>query len=141
MALREKTMGKAKIKPCLEKIKRFSREDKDTLAVFLFGSCARNTSAARSDIDICVVLNQCKAWSALELSQKKLEFLEQFPGIDIQIFQQIPLYIQKRVIKEGRLILCKDEQKLYDLVLRQITIYNDFERGYKGYLAEVENAG
>lgn len=137
-------MGETKInvrRTCLEKIKRFSREDKDTLAVFLFGSRVRNTYSARSDIDICVILHQRADWSALELSQKKLEFLEQFPETDVQIFQQLPLYIQKRVLKEGRLILCKDEQKLYDLALRQIARYNDFESIYKEYLAEVANAG
>ena len=73
------------------------------------------------------------------ISQKKLEYSKRFPGVDIQIFQQLPLYIKVRILKHGKIILCKDEDKIYDLAFYVITEYSDYEHIYREYLREIEN--
>jgi len=123
----------------LEKIKDFAKEDKDILAVFLFGSLVRKELSRLSDIDICLVLEPAQ-YSELALSEKKLKFLELFPHIDVKIFQQLPLYIKKRILKEGKIILCKDEEKMYNLAFSVITEYSDFEHIFRYYLKETEDA-
>jgi hypothetical protein len=124
----------------LEEIKRNVREDKDVFCIFLFGSYVRNESHYLSDIDVCLVLSS-NNYSSLQMSQKKLEYLKTFPQIDIQIFQQLPLYIKIRILKEGKILLCKDEDKIYDLAFSVITEYSDYEHILRDYLTEVDNAG
>ena len=76
----------------LREIIRRAEEDKDILAVIVYGSFARGERY--NDIDVCLVLNPGK-YSKLELSRKKLDYASLVPSyIDIQIFQQLPLYIK-----------------------------------------------
>ena len=111
------------------------KQDKQILAVFLFGSAARKEDSESSDVDICLVLSP-QDYSPKKLSQKKLKYLKQ-SDLDIQIFQQLPLYIKVRVIKEGRLLVCNNEDRLYDIVFRTIQEFEDFKHIYYDYLKEV----
>jgi hypothetical protein len=111
------------------------KQDKQILAVFLFGSAARKENSKSSDVDICLVLSAYD-YSPKKLSQEKLRYVKQ-SDLDIQIFQQLPLYIRIRVIKEGRLLVCNDEDKLYDIVFRTIQEFEHFKHIYYDYLKEV----
>lgn len=121
----------------LEKIVEKAVKDRDVLAVMLFGSCVRDEGS--SDVDVCVVLYAGK-FSRLFLSEKRLEYLKDFPSLDVQVFQQLPLYIRVRVFKEGKVVLCKDEDKLYDLSFLTIREYEYFKPVYLSYLEGVLNA-
>ena len=112
-----------------------AKKDKLVLAVALFGSYARGE--AHRDIDICIFL-QPKTYSQLDLSKKKLSYQPDNEKYDVQIFQQLPLYIRKRILKEGRILYCKDEDTLYDTYFRTIKDFNLFELYYEQYLAAVE---
>ena len=129
-------LGKADIRMAelLEK----ARQDRDVLAVVLFGSSARGDDGPDSDVDICLVL-QPRDYNDLELSHKKLEYLGPFgaPSLDIHVYQQLPLYIKKRILKEGEVLFCSDDRALYDLAFRTIQDFEDFRRIYDGYLEEV----
>ena len=129
-------LGKADIKVAelLEK----ARQDQDVLAVILFGSSARGDNRPDSDVDICLVL-QPSDYSDLELSHKKLEYLRSFSisSLDIHVYQQLPLYIRKRILKEGEILFCSDEKALYELAFRTIQDFEDFRRIYDGYLEEI----
>ncbi len=129
-----------RINVLLDEIKSISNQDGDILCVFLFGSHVQGKPSKFSDMDVCLVLN-IDNYSHLMLSQKKLEYSKRFPGVDIQIFQQLPLYIKVRILKHGKIILCKDEDKIYDLAFSVITEYSDYEHIYREYLREIENAG
>lgn len=121
----------------LKKISEKAGSDEDVLAVMLFGSYARNEKF--SDIDVCVVLKQGK-FDRLFLSKKRLEYLTAFPNIDIQIFQQLPLYIKMRVLKEGKTIFCRNEGLLYDLSFSTIRRFEYFKPRYLSYLEGVLHA-
>jgi len=115
-----------------------AKSDPDILGVFLFGSVSRGEESKTSDTDVCLVLSShYKRTGHLAFSRKKLEYLKDF-SLDIQIFQAIPLYIRKRVLREGRLLYALDEDQLYDLALRTAQEYGDFEHIYHDYLREVE---
>lgn len=114
----------------MEKIK----ADKDVVAVLLFGSLARNEP--NRDTDICIVLS--KKYTNLEMSKKRLSYTSLVNNkIDIQIFQQLPLYIRKRILKEGKILLCKDEDALYNIAFSAIKDYNLYEKVYTAYLNSV----
>ena len=114
------------------------KTDEEVLALFLFGSTARNENVEKSDIDICLVLTP-RSYTPRELSQKKLSYLKRF-NLDIQVFQQLPIYIKTRVLKEGKVLHCKDEDSLYDIAFTVIQEFADFEPIYRDYLKEVGDA-
>lgn len=120
-----------------EKISQKARNDHDVLAVLLFGSYARNEKF--TDIDVCVVLKPEK-FSPLFLSKKRLEYLTAFPNLDIQIYQQLPLYIKMRVLKDGKTIFCRNEDLLYDLIISTVRQFEYFKPRYLSYLEGVVHA-
>ena len=115
-----------------------ARQDQDVLAIIVFGSCARGDDGPTSDLDICLVL-QPKDYSNLKLSHKRLEYLTfcSSLGLDIHIYQQLPVYIRKRVLKEGEILFCRDEEVLYELSFRTAQEFDDFKHIYYSYLEEV----
>ena len=117
---------------------RKARQDQDMLAVIVFGSCARGDDGPTSDLDICLVL-QPKDYTDLKLSRKRLEYLKfvSIPGLDIHVYQQLPLYIRKRILKEGEILFCRDEEVLYELAFRTVQEFEDFKHIYYSYLEEV----
>ena len=119
----------------LSKIIEGAKKDAEVLALFLFGSTTRKENYKNSDIDICLVLMP-HSYTPKELSQKKLEYLKSF-NLDIHIFQQLPINIKKRVIKEGKVLHCKAEETLYEITFIVIREFADFEHIYRDYLKEV----
>lgn len=116
-----------------------AKSDEEILAIVLFGSTARQENFKNSDTDICLILKP-NQYSPKYLSNKKFDYLKKF-YLDIQIFQQLPIYIRKRVIKEGKILFCRDEDEIYKIAFNMIQEFNDFEHIYHDYLKEVANAG
>jgi len=118
-----------------------ARQDSDVLAVLLFGSAARRELYSRSDIDVCLVLvPQTKPYERASLSLKRLEYLTHF-DLDVHVFQHLPIYIRRRVLKEGRALFVRDEFLLYELAFRTAQAFEDFKHIYYDYLEHVANAG
>ncbi len=123
----------------LEALVQRAQNDLDVLAVILFGSTARNERHQDSDLDICLVL-QAGGTSPSTMTEKRIAYMADFT-LDIQVFQTLPLYIRQRVLKEGRVLFCRDEDALYTLALRTVKDFADFERMYRRYLEEVARVG
>lgn len=114
--------------PLLKKAKK----DKDIVAVMLFGSAARGEKYR--DIDVALLLRPKKHTSS-EMFDIQLKYAAISDKLlDVSVFQQLPLYIQKRVLKEGKIILCKDEEALYDVVFMSIKAFEDFMPKYRMFL-------
>jgi len=122
----------------VDKILAKAKDDPQIVAVFLFGSRARGESAAGSDVDICLMLKPGKH-AASTLSLKRLSYLKESDA-DVYIFSQLPLYIRHRVLKEGKVLLCLDEDLLYEIAFRTAQAFEDFKHIYYGYLEEVASA-
>ena len=115
-------------------------KDKQIIAVLVFGSYARENGRKESyrDIDLCLVLD--KRYTDSEMFDKKLRYIPLLPDkFDVNLFQQLPLYIRMRVLKEGKVILCKNEDLLYDISFDTIKEFNLFEKHYNLYLEGVKN--
>jgi predicted nucleotidyltransferase len=123
----------------VDKILAKARDDPEIVAVFLFGSQARAESDAGSDIDVCLVLRPGN-YDSLTLFRKRLNYLKH-GGADVHIFSELPLYIRQRILKEGRILLCQDEDALYEIAFRTAQAFEDFKHIYYGYLEEVAHAG
>jgi predicted nucleotidyltransferase len=127
-------MKEAKAKQQVELLLKEAQQDSDVLAVMLFGSVARGESRAQSDVDICLVLYP-KCWQLEELARKRWEYLRF--DLDIKIFQQLPLYVRRRVLREGVVLLVKDEDQLYELAFRTAKEFEDFKHIYRDYLEAI----
>lgn len=111
------------------------QDDRDVLAVMLFGSEARNDATASSDVDLCLVLDEGLK-SGLDQSEKRLAYLASF-SFDIQIFQQLPLFLRERVLKEGKILFCRDETRLYEIAFETARHFEDFRHIHEQYLEAV----
>jgi len=109
------------------------------IAILLFGSGARGEATLASDVDICLVLHPGEH-DDLTLSRKRLSYLKEGDA-DVHIFSQLPLYIRRRIIKEGKILLCHDEDALYEIAFRTAQAFEDFKHIYYGYLEELTHAG
>ncbi|AGO60305.1 nucleotidyltransferase domain-containing protein [Ferroplasma acidarmanus] len=90
-----------------------------------YGSYSNNTFHNGSDIDLCIYYN-----GTLEERQKfRLSMLSSLNDIfDVQIFQDLPLYIRKDVLN-GKLLYMKDKS-IYEIARNTIEEFEDFRRGY-----------
>ncbi|MBS3737292.1 aminoglycoside 6-adenylyltransferase [Candidatus Bipolaricaulota bacterium] len=130
----------------LEKILTKAQQDEDILAVLIYGSRARENQKATpdSDLDICLVLHERNKEASNKdptfISRKRLEYLSAIDPkkIDIQIFQQLPIYVKKRILEEGELKYRRDRAKLYELAYRTIQEYENFAPRLKEYLEGVK---
>lgn len=121
----------------IQKLIEFASGDSDVVSVILFGSAARSEDNTQSDVDICIILKRYN-YSKIFLSKKKLKFIAEFGNLDIQIYQQLPVYIRQRILKEGKILFCKDEDELYNVAFETIQQYEDFKPIYEYYLQEVQ---
>ena len=120
----------------LDRLLRLAAADLELLAVVLFGSVARGEATAGSDVDVCLVLEGAVR-SRTRGAKKRLDYLGEV-DLDLQVFQDLPLYIRPRVLAEGRVLFCRDEDRLYDVAFATIRAFERFKRTYRAYLDEVE---
>lgn len=74
------------------------------LGVVLFGSAARKEQTVLSDVDLCLVMMpQPEPFEPATFLRKRLEYLKDF-SLDLRIFQQLPLHVRRRVLKEGQVL-------------------------------------
>jgi len=119
----------------LNKVKEKAQKDKDVLAVLVFGSYL--SGKGHRDIDVCLVLD--KKLSNLEMSRKKLSYQKIASVLDIQILQQLPLYIRMEIINKNKPLLIKDEDKMFDAARETVRDFEFFEKYYYDYLEYVKN--
>lgn len=125
----------------LERLVAKARADQDVLAVFHFGSRVRGEAGPSSDVDVCLVLTpRPVALGPLDRSRKRMEYLEH-SALDVTIYQDLPIYIRRRILKEGRLLFARDEALLYEVARRTAQAYEDFRPIYQAYLDEVARGG
>ena len=115
------------------------RMDPEVLAVMLFGSAARGEDTPRSDLDVCLVLEP-GTYDRLTLS-RKLHLYLSHTDLDLHLFQHLPLYVRRRVLKEGRVLFCRNEDRLYLVAFRTAQAFEDFRYRYNRYLDQVADAG
>ncbi len=96
--------------------------DDDILAVVVYGSYVKN--AEYNDIDVSLALFRSRVGKINSL-QKEIEYSE--PGLDVHIFQDLPLYIQVRVLEEGKIYCVKDEDEYFDLVMYTLREWEYFK--------------
>jgi hypothetical protein len=121
--------------PALDRLVARAKHDPDVLAVILFGSRARGEPSRESDFDVCLVL-AAQPPSALAAAERRLDYLAE-ADVDLVVFQQLPLYVRSRVLKEGVVLFARDEDALYALAVRTARAFERFRPIYRRYLEAV----
>lgn len=121
--------------PGLVRLVERAKTDPAVLALVLFGSHARGEASSTSDVDVCLVLGS-DVCSDVAMTEKRLEYLA-IADLDVVVFQQLPLPIRSRVLREGRVLFVRDEDTLYDLAIRTVRAFERFRPYYRMYLDEV----
>ena len=123
----------------VERLIEEAKADQGVLAVILFGSSARGETTPTSDIDVCLVLplGQDAEADCLHMRTKYLAY----DNLDLRIYQQLPLYVRQRVLKEGHVLSCRDVDMLYRIAYLTVQAFEDFKPIYHQYLEEVAHAG
>lgn len=57
--------------------------------------------------------------------------------VDVQVFQDLPLYMRPRIIREGKLLHVKDEDLLYDVAIKTAREYELYRPKYELYLHSI----
>ncbi len=98
--------------------------------VFLFGSVAEGNSNKLSDVDFAVYYDG----DGRKRFKFRLKLLGKLPdGFDVQIFQDLPLYVRINVLK-GKLIYSGDLDFAYEVAYDTIKRFEDFKKGYYDYI-------
>jgi len=83
----------------------------DVLVAYLFGSTARGTAGPMSDVDVAVLVKD-----EYDLAQRRLDLIGDVSSIvgseraDVVLLNEAPVSLAYRVLRDGRLIVCRDEQ-------------------------------
>ena len=118
-----------RIETLLEIIK--STEGFDRIEFIIFhGSMATGRGLKTSDYDICIYYDG----SYREMSEFRLKLLSKLPGnVDVQIFQQLPLYVRKEVLK-GRVLYTKRKGFLDEVAYETIKDFESFRPRFYDYI-------
>lgn len=120
----------------IRKITQQAQKDQAVIAIAFFGSYARGEP--HRDIDVCIFLKPAE-YTPEFLSSQKFKYTPEDEKYDVQVFQQLPLYIQKRILKEAKMVHCKNEDLLYDLYFLTLRDFGHYEHIYESYLEAVES--
>ncbi len=124
-----------RIRPAVRRLVVRAELDPEVLAVILFGSHARGDAGRDSDIDVCLVLVPAAA-SRDATARKRLEYLSE-TDLDLAVFQQLPLHVRSRLLKEGVVLFTRDEDALYALACHTARAFENFRHIQRQYLEEV----
>ena len=124
----------------LETIKKMILEKIDCEAILLFGSYARGTQNAESDIDIAIKTNQ--KISKKEIFQMRLELEEIIKNdMDLINLEDIKDDFRYEILMNGKTLYCKDELKFVLYKLAKYQEYFDLNESRKSIIERVKNGG
>ncbi len=115
----------------LSAISRYAATVEDIVAVYVFGSYAREQAGPLSDIDVAVLLRPTVA--AERYLDARLQCMHDMANIlqrndvDIVILNEAPLALGYRVLRDGKLLFCGDRATLTAFKATTITRYLDFQ--------------
>ena len=109
-------------------------EKKHIKFIFLYGSVAQKKNTPLSDIDIAVYY---KGSSAERFTFRKKALGNLPDKVDLQIFQDLPLVVQKEVIA-GKPIYAPDEEFMISECIKVTREFSSFEKYYNMYIENLK---
>jgi predicted nucleotidyltransferase len=112
----------------MEALKRVLAEDPAVAYALVFGSAARGTAHAHSDVDVAVGLPEGRRLTSLELGEliSRLEAAVGRP-VDVVDLEGAPPGLAYRIFRDGQVVVEKDRARLVARRARAILEYLDFQ--------------
>jgi len=112
-------------------LERYFASFDDVVTAYLFGSYARRQAGPLSDVDVAVLLtgapdSQHCLDRRLEIIGGLMELLH-VNDVDVVILNQVPLALRYRVLRDGVLLYCRDQQARIEFTARTVSEYLDFK--------------
>jgi predicted nucleotidyltransferase len=104
------------------------QNESDVLVAYLYGSHARSTEGPLSDIDVAVLLDD-----GADFDQRQLALIASLgqaigsSAIDVLILNRAPVAVGYRVLRDGVLVLSRDDRARIDHWVRTVDRYLDME--------------
>ena len=101
--------------------------------IIFYGSAEKKRMNAASDIDLCIYYDGNRT----DAAQFRHTILTRLPGshYDIQIFQQLPLYVRVEVLK-GIPVFTRDLRFLYETANQTIRDFEDYKHRLYDYTGQ-----
>lgn len=111
----------------IETIRRALEPDPRIAYALVFGSTARGTARARSDVDVALGLVTGVRLSALDVGElaSRLEAAAGRP-VDLVLLDEAPPGLAYRVFRDGQVIFARDRRAMSERKARAILEYLDF---------------
>jgi len=107
------------------------KDETGLVALYLFGSVAEGNVKPLSDIDLAVLLNgkipkmdQLDKELSLRAKISDILLTDEF---DLVVLNSAPVHFAFKIIKDGKLLFCKDEMILTSFIEKTISYYLDFK--------------
>ncbi len=120
--------------------------DTDIIAAYLFGSVAKGTAGALSDVDVAVLLDDAVAGT--DYFERRLQMMADLTAVtgsnqtDVIILNESPLTLQYAVLRDGLLLTCHDEEARARFTWQTIIRYLDYQPTLRRYeQAVLDRAG
>ena len=103
-------------------------KESDVLVAYLYGSQATDTSSALSDVDVAILLSE-----GGHLFARRLALIGAVAEVvgeeraDVVLLNDAPVSLAFRVVRDGEIILCRDDRARAEHKLLTITKYIDME--------------
>jgi uncharacterized protein len=120
--------------PALDALLARAAHDPDVAAVLLYGSAARGEPSPR-DTDVAIVQ---APGSRLDPFDLRLRYAPEDERLDVQVFQDLPLHVRVRVLRDASPLLVRDEDATYEAAFAALREWDSFRPFVEAYL---EGAG
>lgn len=115
----------------MQRLSRYFADQPDAIVAYLFGSYARGHATPISDVDIAVLLpaeTSNDHWFDLRMQLiDELQGLLHREAIDVVILNEAPLALSYRVLRDGKVLFCRDEQRRILYQADTVSRYLDFK--------------
>lgn len=123
-------VGRANIDELLEAVRAALADEPGVAAAFVFGSHARGTARATSDVDVAVLPSVSAPEDRIALRRGFIAALSRHLAadrLDVVLLDEAPPVLAFAVLKQGRLALCRDELALHRFRVATYRCHCDYE--------------
>ncbi len=112
-----------------DEIKNFFQSNPKVIALYLFGSEAKEKANAQSDVDIAVLYERNSIPTSLEILDIRSELESKLRrDVDLVIFNNANPILKHQIFKKGTLLLVNNRKLHNDFFVKSVMEYDDIQR-------------
>ncbi|MDD4568692.1 MAG: nucleotidyltransferase domain-containing protein [Tepidanaerobacteraceae bacterium] len=114
------------VKDKIQELITYIKQNKNIIALYIFGSCGTEYQRATSDVDFAILFETSSTlFKELEIESDISQIFER-DDIDVVNLNKSPIDISHQVLYTGDLLFCRDEILLADFKEKVFNLYGDY---------------